>query len=112
MKKNLKSIGFVIASVLILLSLVLSACGPIDNGNDHSNKGNGNGQDIGNDNENENGNNNDKVVNSDKITICHKTGSAQNPYVEIIVANDAVNDGHGTHVGDIIPASENGCPTE
>ncbi|HKI54461.1 MAG TPA: hypothetical protein VJ987_10085 [Anaerolineales bacterium] len=78
-------------TVITVLSLILSACGPVDNGY---------------------GKDKDKPDNPNKITICHKTGSAKNPYVEITVANDALNDGHSTHEGDIIPAPEGGCPTE
>jgi TolB protein len=46
-----------------------------------------------------------------RITLCHATGSATNPYVEITVSYNAV-DGHGHegHTGDIIPAPAGGCP--
>ena len=50
------------------------------------------------------------VVTDNKITICHATGSATNPYNEITVSVNGLN-GHGTHDGDIIPAPEIGCPT-
>jgi len=46
-----------------------------------------------------------------KITICHKTGSATNPYVEITVSVNALKHGHTTAKGDIIPAPAGGCPT-
>jgi hypothetical protein len=79
--------------VITALSLLLSACGPIDNSNGNSNK------------------DKNKGGTADKITICHKTGSAKNPYVEISVSANAVTNGHGTHDGDLIPAPEDGCPT-
>jgi len=45
-----------------------------------------------------------------KITICHKTGSASNPYVEITVSVNALKHGHTAAKGDIIPAPADGCP--
>ena len=47
--------------------------------------------------------------NQGKITICHATGSAKNPYNEITVSVNGLN-GHGKHTGDIIPAPAGGCP--
>jgi len=44
-----------------------------------------------------------------KITICHATGSAKNPYNEITVSVNGLN-GHDKHTGDIIPVPEGGCP--
>lgn len=44
-----------------------------------------------------------------KITICHATGSDQNPYNEITVSINGLN-GHGLHESDIIPAPGSGCP--
>lgn len=46
-----------------------------------------------------------------KTTICHATGSATNPYVEITIANPAVR-AHARHQDgrDIIPAPPGGCP--
>jgi len=102
--KSWKRTLFIILAVITVLSLVLSACGPIDGSGNDSDKGNGNDKGKGNDK--------DKPDNPNKVTICHKTGSAKNPYVEISVANDAANDGHASHEGDIIPAPEDGCPTE
>ena len=51
------------------------------------------------------------VVENDKITICHATGSDTNPYNEITVSVNGLN-GHGGHEGDIIPMPEDGCPTK
>ena len=47
----------------------------------------------------------------DKITICHATGSQNNPYNEITVSVNGLN-GHDQHEGDIIPMPEGGCPTK
>ena len=46
-----------------------------------------------------------------KTTICHSTGSATNPYVEITVSSNALS-AHGRHHDgrDIIPAPAIGCP--
>jgi Tol biopolymer transport system component len=46
------------------------------------------------------------------VTICHATGSAKNPYVEITIDLQAVLNGHELHhPDDIIPAPAEGCPT-
>jgi hypothetical protein len=50
------------------------------------------------------------VIKDSKITICHATGSATNPYNLITVSVNGLN-GHGSHTGDIIPAPEGGCPS-
>ena len=44
-----------------------------------------------------------------KVTICHRTGSESNPYVEITVSQNALP-AHEAH-GDIIPVPAGGCPT-
>jgi hypothetical protein len=49
------------------------------------------------------------LLSDGKITICHATGSEANPYNEITVNVNGL-DGHGTHEGDIFPATEGGCP--
>ena len=95
-----------VLSLVVILSLVLSACELIDNRNGNPGKENDKGNDK------DKGKDGDDPANPGKVTICHRTGSAKNPYVEITVANDATRDGHATHVGDIIPASEGGCPSE
>ncbi len=102
---------FVILALVTILSLTLSACELIDNGNGDSDDDNGNGKNK----DKENGKDKDKdkengMDKEGKITICHKTGSAKNPYVEITVSDDAAKDGHATHESDIIPAPEGGCP--
>jgi hypothetical protein len=47
-----------------------------------------------------------------KMTICHATGSATNPYVTITISNNAIP-AHRRHQDgrDIIPAPGGGCPT-
>jgi len=50
------------------------------------------------------------VSQNGKITICHATGSKNNPFVEITISINGLN-GHGTHADDIIPAPAGGCPT-
>lgn len=47
--------------------------------------------------------------NNEKITICHATGSAKNPYVMITISVNGLN-GHNKHSRDIIPAPAGGCP--
>jgi len=49
-----------------------------------------------------------------KTVICHRTGSAKNPFVRIVVASAAAVTGHMAHPGDIIgPAGDENfqCPT-
>jgi len=43
------------------------------------------------------------VNNSNKVTICHATSSASNPYVRNTVAKDGAVSGHDGHPNDIIP---------
>jgi hypothetical protein len=101
--KSWKHILLIAVVMLSVLSLFLSACAPVDNSNGNPNsektKDNGNAQDPG------------QGGNTNNITICHKTGSAKNPYVEITVSVNATTHGHGIHEGDLIPAPEGGCPT-
>jgi len=103
---------FVVLILLTIFTLVLSACGPIDNGSGNPKGNNGDDKDKGNGNGNENDNNKGNSASPNKITICHKTGSDKNPYVEITVSKDATADGHASHEGDLIPAPKGGCPTE
>jgi predicted small lipoprotein YifL len=105
--KRWKKIFLVMLVILTVLSLLLSACGPLDNTDAKSN--NGKGQDKQDKNDDK-GQAKEKGGNADKITICHRTGSAKNPYVEIRIADAATKDGHGGHPGDLIPAPEGGCP--
>ena len=46
---------------------------------------------------------------NDIISLCHATGSATNPYVEISVSVDGALNWHARHPGDIIPAPADGC---
>ena len=108
--KTFTRLLFVVLVLLTVFSLVLSACGPIDNGSGNPKGNNGNDKDKGNGNENDN--NKGNSANPDKITICHKTGSEKKPYVEITVSNNVTTDGHANHEGDLIPAPDGACPTE
>ena len=116
--KTWKHTLFILFAILMILSLLLSACGPADNSHGNTNNVKDNNKDKnkdkdkgkGTDNDNGNGKNIDDGGNANKIMICHKTGSAKKPYVQISVSNDAIKDGHGSHEGDLIPAPEDGCP--
>ncbi len=111
-----KRILLLIIVLLTILSLLLAACGPLDNSAGSSD----NGKDKDRDKDHGNGKDKEKDTSKDKdpdkggkankLLICHKTGSAKNPYVQIRVANDSRKDGHGAHAGDLIPAPVNGCP--
>ncbi|HAV77094.1 MAG TPA: hypothetical protein DCX53_07055 [Anaerolineae bacterium] len=103
---------FLLLATITLLSLILSACGPIDGTGGDKDPSNENGNDLDNDKDKNKNKDKDKPDDPNKITICHKTGSAKNPYVELSVAKNATTDGHATHDGDIIPIPESGCPTE
>ena len=133
-----RKVLFIVVAVTLVLSLLLAACTPaVDlegtsgkgkgNGNDNEGKGGDNqGKGGGNDNEGKGGGNEDKdktpkntpkptdepkgQEKNKKITLCHATGSATNPYVKITVADDGVYNGHIYHDGDIIPAPAGGCP--
>ena len=101
-----KRVLLIIVVLLTILSLLLSACGPIDKADNGKNK------DKIKDNDTRKGDDDDegKGSNANMITICHKTGSAKNPYVQISVSENAIKNGHGKHDGDIIPAPKGGCP--
>jgi len=45
-----------------------------------------------------------------RISLCHATGSATNPYVQLTINYTGLH-GHEDHAGDIIPAPADGCPT-
>ena len=52
----------------------------------------------------------DLATSGEKVTICHATSSAKNPYNLITVSVNGLN-GHDGHANDIIPAPAGGCPT-
>lgn len=52
--------------------------------------------------------NNDDKSRGEKITICHRTHSATNPWVKITISTNGLN-GHDHH-DDIVPAPADGCP--
>lgn len=107
--KPWKHIFLIVVVAITVLSLLLSACGPIDNSNGNPNKERNKDKDK--DKDNKNDSDGDETIASGKITICHRTGSAKKPYVEITVSVNATTEGHGTHEDDLIPAPEGGCPT-
>ncbi len=104
--KPWKRVFLIIVVLLKVLSLLLSACGPIDKADPGKDKGKNKDKDAGKGDDDDQ----DTSSNENKITICHKTGSAKNPYVQISVSENAVKNGHGKHDGDMIPAPEGGCP--
>jgi len=104
--KPLRRVFLIIVVLLTVLSLLLSACGPIDKADNGKNKDKNKDKDTGKGDDDDEG----KGSNANMITICHKTGSAKNPYVQISVSENAIKNGHGKHDGDIIPAPKGGCP--
>ena len=99
---------FVLLSIITILALLLTACGPID----HGKGGPDDDNDKGKDNVKDKGKSNDLEPNTEKVTLCHKTGSAKNPYVEITISKNGAANGHTKHEGDLIPAPAGGCPTQ
>lgn len=110
MKPCKRDLFFVLA-VLTILSLLLSACEPIAVLHSYANTAKDKIKDKVSANGNGNETDDDQDAGANKITICHKTGSAQNPYVEITVSTNAAKHGHAKHPGDIIPAPKDGCPS-
>jgi hypothetical protein len=112
--KPWKRILLLLIVTITILSLLLSACGLIErshgNGNPGKDKDKDEDKDKGKDKEKSK--DQDKAGQTDKILICHKTGSSKKPYVQISVSNNAARDGHASHKGDLIPAPEDGCPTK
>src|ERR1044071_929088 len=109
--KPLKHNLFILLAVLTVLSLLLSACGPISVLHSYVNNVKDQHKDKVSENGNDNETDDDQDTGANKITICHKTGSTQNPYVEITVSENAAKHGHAKHQGDIIPAPKEGCPS-
>ncbi len=97
-----------------ILSLVLSACGLVERLNGYGDNGKEKDKDRDKDHgrDKEKNKDQDKAGQADKILICHKTGSAKKPYVQISVSNNAASDGHAKHEGDLIPAPQGDCPTK
>ncbi len=73
---------FSVISVLVLTALIIAACGSSGIA---------------------------APVNDGKITICHATNSATNPYDQITIDFNELN-GHSNHKDDLIPAPVDGCP--
>jgi hypothetical protein len=105
----------ILTVVLSILSLLLSACGPLENQHGSPNDGKDQVKAKGpdhpkKDKDKEKVKENEKGEKADRILICHQTGSAKKPYVSIRVSNNALKDGHSSHAGDLIPAPGDGCP--
>jgi len=125
-KKQAKTI-FIFLVLLVIGSMILSACGSLE-GDEFSGAAGGQGKGQGKDENKETGKDEtggsgktDEVIDdgtendkgggkNKKITLCHATGSETNPYVKIAVADDGVYNGHIDHSDDIIPAPAEGCP--
>lgn len=108
--RSWKHFALIVVIILTILSLLLAACGPIENQNGSSNSGKDKGRDKDKNKDGGNGPDKDNGAGSNKVLICHRTGSTKKPYVQIRVADDALKDGHGAHAGDLIPAPSGGCP--
>ncbi len=101
---------FSLLIILTILSLLLSACGPVANLRHSLNHAKDKIKEKLTQSRNDE-TDEDQDAGANKITICHKTGSAKHPYVEITISNNAAKNGHAKHQGDIIPAPKNGCPS-
>ncbi len=79
------ALGMFSALAVPMFGVGAASAAPNDNANDHASAG--------------------------KVTICHKTGSATNPFVEITISANGLN-GHADHQdgGDI--SGGEGCPTD
>ncbi len=108
--KSWKHLLLVILVLFAILSLLLSACGPIERFQGNGNHGKDKYKDKVKDNGNEK--NDEQGENTAMVTICHKTGSAKNPYVQITLSSNGAQNGHAKHAGDIIPAPKGGCPAK
>lgn len=98
MSRTARAVGVALAALLAALSLTLvTSAMANENGN-------------GNESANGNGNGNAKAQGNgqSKVTVCHATGSATNPYVEITIAQAGWDNGHAKHAGDSLGA----CPDD
>src|ERR1051325_10202117 len=102
---------FMLLAVVTVLSLLLSACGPVAVLHSFANKAKDKIKEQLTETKKDAETDDDQDTGANKITICHKTGSTKHPYVEITISSNAAQNGHAKHQGDIIPAPKNGCPS-
>jgi hypothetical protein len=94
---TLKRASFVLAVLVLFAALLLAACGSGGDGGSENILGRAAEKQK-------------RAGGKEKITICHKTDDPNNPYVELRLPKQAVENGHSRHEGDIIPAPAEGCP--
>ncbi len=134
LSKSSKSTLLIVFSILIISSLVLSACGALESLAGAAGGEKGKPEDTGKpekgDDDDDTKGKSDKVE-SDKgaqtkkqestkehgvghieVPICHATGSKTNPYVFIIVDKEGELDGHMKHPNDIIDPPGGECPKQ
>ena len=131
--KSTKRTLLIVFSILIISSLILTACGAIEElaaaaGGEKGkpeNPGKGKGDDDDDDTKGQGKGDDDDTkggpakepfstkehgVGHVPITICHATGSQKNPYVIITIDKMGELMGHQKHPRDIIPMPDEGCP--